>query len=355
MRGTTNPPPENWFFSSETWKPKNRGGLKITVPQQAQQVIIFLAPETGGDFETLVDAVRGRPGAFVRASQALNQATLDRSRLKVYLSAIQRISQTDFDHLKTASRLLARSLRIKFDSDCLEKIPELQASCLTQNQDALILEDGHSASIVQKLTSGNSADLIQQMGSSPIANSGYYSPYIASFMDIARIWIPSILRNISTFPRWLPNRTISSLLNLIPPPRFTIPKSVLVIALPAVESPQLPPLHPVDPKEVYCAEKTELVLPAEGAPLVFSTGYAHDMVLRLKGKNGKFVDLPVKADAEKGGFVANTAGLSPANFGDVLDGSLHGYWGFEPTTVLSSGWRILILSTGNWLMKISRH
>jgi len=92
----------------------------------------------------------------------------------------------------------------------------------------------------------------------------------------------------------------------------------------------MPPLHPVDPKEVYCAEKTELVLPTEGAPLVFSTGYAHDIVLRLKGKNGKFVDLPVKADAEKGGFVANTAGLSPTNFGDALDGSLHGYWGFEP-------------------------
>ena len=85
LRGTTNPPPENWFFSSETWNPKNRDGLKITVPQHAQQVIIFLAPETGGDFKTLVDAVRGRPGAFVRASQALNQATLDRSRLKVYL------------------------------------------------------------------------------------------------------------------------------------------------------------------------------------------------------------------------------------------------------------------------------
>jgi hypothetical protein len=91
----------------------------------------------------------------------------------------------------------------------------------------------------------------------------------------------------------------------------------------------MPPLHPVDPKEVYCAEKTELVLPAEGAPLVFATAYAHDMVLRLKGKNGKFVDLPVKADAEKGGFVADTAGLGPSNFGDVLDGSLHGYWGFD--------------------------
>ncbi len=32
---------------------------------------MFLAPETGGDFKTLKSAVRGRPGAFVRASQDL--------------------------------------------------------------------------------------------------------------------------------------------------------------------------------------------------------------------------------------------------------------------------------------------
>jgi hypothetical protein len=87
LRGATNPPPEDWFFSSETWNSKGSGGLKITVPKDAQQVLIFLAPETGGDFKTLVGAVRGRPGAFVRASQDLNQATLDRSRLKVYLEA----------------------------------------------------------------------------------------------------------------------------------------------------------------------------------------------------------------------------------------------------------------------------
>jgi hypothetical protein len=54
---------------------------------------------------------------------------------------------------------------------------------------------------------------------------------------------------------------------------------VLVAALPAVEQPQLPPLHAVDPKEIYCARRTTLVLPVEGAPLVFSTDYAHDVVL----------------------------------------------------------------------------
>lgn len=330
LRGATNPPPEDWFFSSDTWNSKGGGGLKITVPKDALQVLVFLAPETGGDFKTLVGAVRSRPGAFVRASQDLNQATLDRSRLKVYLSAIQTISQTDFDHLKTASPLLARSLSIKFDSDCLQKIPELQAPCLMQGRDALILNDGHSTSIVQALTSGPSSDLVFALSSTRQADFGYSSPYIASAMDIARIMESFRTAQYQYIPALATEQGDQLSLELNSVPSFQNPKSVLVVALPAIEAPLMPPLHPVDPKEVYCAEKTELVLPAEGAPLVFSTGYAHDMVLRLKGKNGKFVDLPVKADAEKGGFVANTAGLSPTNFGDTLDGSLHGFWGFEP-------------------------
>jgi len=330
LRGATNPPPENWFFSSETWNHKGSNGLKVTVPQDAQQVLVFLAPETGGDFKTLVGAVRGRPGAFVRASQDLNQATLDRSRLKVYLASIQRISQADFDHLKTASPLLARSLSIKFDEDCLQRTPELQAPCLMQGRESLVLNDGHSTSIVQALTSDASVDLVEQLSYTPKAGFGYYSPYIASVVDIARIMESFHTAQYQYIPALATEQGELLSLELNAVPSFHNPKSVLVVALPAVESPRMPPLHPVDPKEVYCAEKTELVLPAEGAPLVFATAYAHDMVLRLKGKNGKIVDLPVTADAEKGGFIANTAGLSPSNFGDVLDGSLHGYWGFEP-------------------------
>jgi hypothetical protein len=330
LRGATDPPPDNWFFASETWNHKDSNGLKITVPKDAQQVLIFLAPETGGDFKTIVGAVRGRPGAFVRATQDLNQATLDRSRLKVYLSAIQRVSQTDFDHLKTASPLLARSLSIKFDSDCLQKMPALQAPCLMQGQDSLVLNDGHSTSIVEALSAGAPVDLVQQLSDTPKAGFGYYSPYIASVVDIARIMDSFHTAQYQYIPSLASEQDDQLALELNTPPSFHNPKSVLVVTLPAVEPPQMPPLHAVDPKEVYCAEKTELVLPAEGAPLVFATAYAHDMVLRLKGKNGKFVDLPVEADAEKGGFVANTAGLSPSNFGDVLDGSLHGYWGFEP-------------------------
>ncbi len=329
LRGSTNPPPENWFFSSETWNEKNREGLKIAIPNEAQQVLIFLAPETGGDLKTLVNTIRGLPGAFVRASQDLNQAILDRSRLNVYLAAIRRIGQADPEDLKTASALLARSLSIRIDPDCLEKMPELQAPCLMQGQDTLVLDDGHSTSMIEALTSGATADLGLQLADSPAADFGYYGPYISSIMDIARIMGALHSARYQYIPALATEQNDQLSIELNTPPSFHNPKSVMVIALPAVEPPLLPPLHPVDPKEVYCAEKTELVLPVDGAPLVFSTGYAHDMFLRLKGKNGKFVDLPLKADAEKGGYVANTASLSPTNFGDVLDGSLHGYWGFE--------------------------
>ena len=63
-------------------------------------MLLFLAPETRGDFHTLMDAVRGRPGAFVRTSQDLNQATLDRSRLQSYLTAIRSLDDADPAKLK---------------------------------------------------------------------------------------------------------------------------------------------------------------------------------------------------------------------------------------------------------------
>src|SRR5580704_6195842 len=69
LRGSTNPPPDEWFFNIQTWNKKVlEEGVTVVVPKEAQQAILFLAPETGGDFSTLRSAVRGRPGVFVRAS-----------------------------------------------------------------------------------------------------------------------------------------------------------------------------------------------------------------------------------------------------------------------------------------------
>src|SRR6202522_463820 len=107
LSGSTNPPPESWFFPCKTWTGKcGHDGLTVTVPEGAQQVLVFLAPETGGDFKTLMSAVRGRPGAFVRTSQDLNQAALDRSRLQSYLAAIRSLADTEPARLKEVAPLL---------------------------------------------------------------------------------------------------------------------------------------------------------------------------------------------------------------------------------------------------------
>jgi hypothetical protein len=330
LSGSTNPPPESWFFPCKTWTGKcGHDGLTVTVPAGAQQVLVFLAPETGGDFRTVVNAVRGRPGAFVRTSQDLNQAALDRSRLESYLAAIRVLNDADPARLAEAAPLLARSLAIKVDPKCLDRIPELQAPCLTQGQESLILNDGHSTSIVEALTSGPGGDLAMEASYTPQLSYGYYSPYIASVMDIARIMDSFRTAQYQYIPALAAQRGDRLELALNTAPSFHSPRSVLVVALPAVEQPQSPPLHAVNPKEIYCAGKTALVLPVDGAPLVFSTRYAHDVTLNLTGKDGKSIDLPAAADAAQGGYVVDTSALRSASLGDSVHATLQGFWGFE--------------------------
>ncbi|HMD74347.1 MAG TPA: hypothetical protein VKG05_10845 [Steroidobacteraceae bacterium] len=330
LSGSTNPPPPTWFTPCKTWtNPCARDGLKVTVPQGAQQVLVFLAPESGGDFRTLIGAVRGKPGTFVRTSQDLNQAALDRSRLERYLSTIRSLNDSDPSKLKATTPLLARSLAIKVDDKCLDRIPALQAPCLMLGQESLILNDGHSTSIVEALTSGPGADLAMEASYTPQLSYGYYSPYIASVLDIARLLDSFHVAQYQYIPALSTQRGDKFALTLNTAPSFHNPKSVLVAALPAVEQPQLPPLHAVDPKEIYCARRTTLVLPVEGAPLVFSTDYAHDVVLSMRGTDGKTIELPAAADAIQGGYVVDTAGLRSADLGDSVEASLRGRWGFD--------------------------
>jgi hypothetical protein len=330
LRGATNPPPSNWFVRCDTWEGKcAKDGMTLTVPKEAQQLLVFLAPETGGDFKTLVDAVRGRPGAFVRTSQDLNQATLDHSRLERYLAAIRALAASDPARLKDAAPLLARSLAIKVDEKCLDKMALLQASCLMQGRESMILNDGHSASLAQTLTSGPASDLAMEASSTAQLRSGYYGPFIGSIFDIARILDSFHTAQYQYIPALSSARERQLALTLNAPPSFHDPKSVLVLALPAVENPQLPPLQAVDPKEVICARKDPLVLQVEGAPLVFSTGFAHGMTLKLTTTEGKSFELPATADAERGGFLIETAALRHATLGTGGRGSLQGYWGFD--------------------------
>jgi hypothetical protein len=329
LSGSTNPPPQSWFSPCKTWTGKcSQDGLTVTVPEGAQQVLVFLAPETGGDFRTLVSAVRGRPGAFVRTSQDLNQAALDRSRLASYLSAIRTLNDADPSKLTEAAPLLARSLAIKVEEKCLDRIAELQAPCLMQGQESLILNDGHSTSIVEALTSGPGSDLAMEASYTPQLSYGYYSPYVASVLDIARIMDSFRTAQYQYIPALASQHGDKLELTLNAAPSFHNPQSVLVVALPAVESPQLPPLHAVNPKQIYCAGKSVLVLPVDGAPLVFSTGYAHDVTLSLTGNDGKSIDLPAVADAVQGGYVVDASALHSASLGDNVHASLQGLWGF---------------------------
>jgi hypothetical protein len=330
LRGTTNPPPDTWFTRAETWNKKVREeGVVIVVPQDAQQALLFLAPETGGDFSTLRSTVKGKPGVFVRASQDLNQATLDRSRLDQYINAIRNISGNDPQALHDRSIVLARSLTIKLDQQCFEKPVEQQTSCLTQHTDQLVLDDGHSQSMVAALTSGASSDLIGQLSNTRLAGGGYYSPYVGAVVDLARIMGSLHTATYQYIPALTVARDDQLALKLNNPPSFLKPKSVLVVGLPAVEAAQLPPLRAIDPNQDSCLQRPSLVLPVEGAPLVFSTSLAHDFTLQVQGDAGSIIELPAVADATRGGFLIDARALQGTQVSGPIQGKLHGFWGFQ--------------------------
>src|ERR1700734_1110600 len=144
LRGTTNPPPDNWFTRIETWNPKVREeGISVTVPAEAEQAILFLAPETGGDFNTLKKAVRGRPGVFVRASQDLAQAGFEQSRIEKYVASMRDVPPSDPTAMLNPSPLLARTLNLKPNSDCFKLSVDMQYNCLTQSGNQTLLDDSH--------------------------------------------------------------------------------------------------------------------------------------------------------------------------------------------------------------------
>ena len=330
LRGATNPPPDSWFTRVETWsKPVHEEGIYVAVPQEAEEALIFLAPETGGAFTTLRAAVRGKPGAFVRASQDLVQASFDRQRLDKYLDAVREISASDPEQLKARTTLLARSLNIRLEQQCFDKPSAQQAPCLTQNTDQQVLDDAHSQTMVATLTSGPSSDLLAQISSTPKAGSGYYSPYVGAVVDVARILSTTHTAQYQYIPALALPKHDELNLRLNNPPSFRNPKSVLVIGLPPVRPAPVPPLRAVDATQIFCAGKPSLVLPAEGAPLVYATELAHGFVLHVDTKSGPGIDVPATPDPMLGGFSIETQALQSADLDGEVIGVLRGSWGFH--------------------------
>ncbi len=327
LRGATNPPPEDWFTRVEVWQKKVREeGVFVTVPDEAQQALVFLAPATGGDFSTLRNTVRGRPGTFVRSAQDLQAASWDRMRLDAFLDEVKVTSQTDPTALKERTENAARSLGIKVNHDCFLKPAEQQSACLSQHTEGIVMDDSNAQTRVAQLTSGSTTDLMNQLSYSHVGGGGQYSPYIGAIVDTAKI-----LSSLHTAHyQYIPALALSSKdtlnLRLNVPPSFRDPKSVVVIALPPIGPVTMPPLHPVNPSDSFCAQKPRVVLPAEGAPLVLATPLAHDLMLRVETKKGP-VELPIHPDPAEGGLVLE----KPAPLLDAGDhvGVVHGKWGFD--------------------------
>ena len=368
LRGTTNEPPEDWFHEIETWDKKTVEGTTIVVPDGAEQALMFIAPETGGDFKTLRGAVRGRPGLFIRADAGLNEASFEQQRIQHYLAAMKKVDSKDPKVIADRSGKLAETLALKPNPDCFKQPVDQQITCLTQGSIPILLNDGHELTVTEALSSGTAQDLASNASYTPQAGLGLYSAYVGVIVDV--VHIVNLMKTAQY--QYIPALSLpeGSTLNLKlnAPPSFLNPKSVIVIALPAVQAAKLPPLKPTDADEVSCLKNPKMVVGIEGAPLVFSTSLAHDLVLHLN-RTGAPVDLPLEADAAQGGLVlasekerkplggamaqANDAVKPQGKVGSATDltisGTVEGFWGFDhfqgPTLTLQQvdgkDWKIV--------------
>ncbi len=365
LRGTTNEPPDDWFTEIETWKKETAEGTNITVPAEAQQALMFIAPETGGDFKTLRSAVKGRPGLFIRADSDLNEASFEQQRIARYLAAMKNVGTTDPKEIEEHSAKLAATLALKPNPDCFKQPVDAQVNCLTVSSAPVLMDDGHGQNIAEALSSGPASDFANSAAYTAPLGAGVYSAYVGTVVDLIQIvgmlktaqyqYIPGL-----SFPQ---DAAIDLKLNT--PPSFHNPKSVIVIGLPAIQKAILPPLHPHASDQVACLLQPKLVLPVDGAPLVYSTSFAHDLVLHLN-RNDHPKDIPLTPDAFEGGLIkakeearkpledqtASTEkkGVKLASPTDVtVTGTISGYWGFDhfdgPTVMLQQvdgkDWKIV--------------
>ncbi len=349
LRGSTNPPPMEWFTRVETWtRAAREEGVFVTVPDEAQQALLFLAPETGGDFTTLRSAVRGRPGSFVRAAQDLLAASWERMRLEAYFADIKVTSQYDPAALKMRTEMAARSLGIKINESCFSKPADQQPSCLSQNSEGMVLDDANAQSLVDQLAHGSTLDLMNQISSTSLAGGGVYSAYVGAIVDTAKILSSLHTAHFQYIPALALPLTDTLNLRLNMPPSFRSPKSVVVVALPPVGLAKPEPLYAVNPEDTFCATKPGLVLPATGAPLVFATPLAHDMILHLAAGDTKAAipDVPLTVDATGGG-------LTPAKLfkdlpGGELTGVVRGKWGFDDW--VGPQFNLVAPQAGKWML-----
>src|ERR1035437_1047411 len=257
------------------------------------------------------------------------------------------VPQNDEKAIQDRSAKTASTPYLKPKADCFKKPVEQQVNCLTQSSAPVLLNDGHGQSIAEAVSTGASSDFINAASYTQPGGGGLYSAYVGAAVDLVHLvnlmhtaqyqYIPAI-----SFPQ---DSTLNLRLNA--PPSFHKPESVIVIGLPAIQKAKPPPLHPHDPNQVACLLQPKMTLSLEGAPLVCSTSFAHDLVLHLN-RTGAPADIPLTPDAFEGGLaVAKEKQRQALHVAKPQDGSaepdvkigtsrdltitgtVRGYWGFD--------------------------
>jgi hypothetical protein len=187
-----------------------------------------------------------------------------------------------------------------------------------------------------------------QLSATSLGGGGFYSAYVGAVVDVAKLLGSLHTASYQYIPALSVPKGAQVNLRLNNPPSFRKPMSVIVMGLPAVEALQLPPLRSLNKDSIFCLQKMPLVLPAEGAPVVFSTNIAHDFVLHLQGQAGEAVDLPAAPDPSQGGFLIDVHTLSADKLDPSLKGTVRGYWGFD--SFEGPAFRILNAHPQKWVI-----
>src|SRR3546814_15104100 len=93
------------------------------------------------------------------------------------MGAIQAQANTHPEYLRTLAPTLARSLSMKLNEGCLDRVIARQASCLLEDRESLVLAAMHSSSTAETLA-GAPTDLPLQLRPTREAGSGPYPPTI---------------------------------------------------------------------------------------------------------------------------------------------------------------------------------
>src|SRR3546814_16042638 len=100
--------------------------------------------------------------------------------------------------------------------------------------------------------------------------------------------------------------------------------------MPAIEADSPPRLRSAANGPI-CAARPGVVLPVEGAPLIYSTAYARNMTVKLTEASGAMIDLPVEARADRGGEFVKGNDPLPAAFKGTGRGNTEWTKGVEGT------------------------